>query len=127
MNHHRLENLSTSVSTLREYVNEPITSKRDLAGTVFGFILTFELAWKCLQDAVGDLGYLERGPKPVLQAALQSGLIQYSDEPTWSQMLEDRNLASHVYREELALEIFNRVRATHLAALEVIAERLQHN
>lgn len=124
MNQQRLDNLSSSVLSLREYVVEPITSKRDLAGAVFGFIMAFELAWKSLQDAVADRGYSERGPKLVLQAAFQAGIIPYDDEPTWSQMLEDRNLGSHIYREELALEIFGRIQSSHLPALEALVSNL---
>lgn len=56
MSQKRLDNLALAVSSLREYVEEPVESKRDLAGIVLGFVMAFELAWKALQDRIGELG-----------------------------------------------------------------------
>jgi nucleotidyltransferase substrate binding protein (TIGR01987 family) len=124
LNQQRLQNCCASVDALREYVEEPITSKRDFAGLAFGFVMAFELAWRCAQDRVTDLGYAERGPKPVLSAALKSGLIQLEDEDAWSTMLEDRNLASHVYDERFARDLARRISETHLPALTSLMDRL---
>lgn len=125
MNPQRLENFRNAVDSLGEYVREPITSKRDLAGIVFGFVLAYELAWKCLQEKVGELGYSERGPKPVLSAALQAKLIDVADEPHWAQMLQDRNLASHVYDAQFAEQLSARISGTHLRLLQQVLGRLQ--
>lgn len=124
MNPQRLENFRKSVQSLQDYVREPVTSKRDLAGIVFGFMLAFELAWKCLQDKVGELGYTERGPKPVLTAALQAKLIPTADDEAWAEMLQDRNLASHVYDEPFAQALTARIAAKHLRLLEEVLSRL---
>jgi nucleotidyltransferase substrate binding protein (TIGR01987 family) len=123
-NPQRLENLSLAVASLREYVEEPIATKRDLAGIVFGFVLAFELAWKCLQDRIVELGYAERGPKLTLSASLQAGLIPVAEENTWAQMLEDRNLATHIYNVAFAEELVARIEQTHLSSLERLVVRL---
>jgi nucleotidyltransferase substrate binding protein (TIGR01987 family) len=124
MSAERLNNFELAVTLLREYVDEPIQTKRDLAGVVLGYIMAFELAWKCLQDRISALGYAERGPKPVLSAGLKAGLIPVVLEETWAKMLEDRNLASHVYNQAYAEELVGRIRQTHVAALELLRKTL---
>ncbi len=118
MNVARLKNFELAEISLREYLQEPILTKRDLAGIVLGYVMAFELGWKCLQDRITDLGYSERGPKPTLSAGLKAGLIPTSQEATWATMLEDRNLASHVYNQAFAEELVGRIRQTHAGALE---------
>ena len=120
----RLDNLTASMASLREYVEEPAISKRNLAGTVFGFVRAFELACKCLQDQVAGPGYAERGPKPVLSAAFQAGFIPVEGEETWSQMLADRNLASRIYNQNFANALAERIRQSHVKALEALVHRL---
>lgn len=119
-NEQRLKNLAQAVASLEEYVHEPIENKRDLAGTVFGFVMAFELAWKCVQDRIADLGYQERGPRLSLVVAMQIGLIPPSEEAVWSQMLADRNQA-----EDLAEAMVARIRTTHLPAILAVGQVLQ--
>ncbi|WP_199883817.1 nucleotidyltransferase substrate binding protein [Anaerosinus massiliensis] len=40
------------------------------------------------------------------------------------QILNDRNLTSHIYKEEISTEICNRIIATHFKELEALSERL---
>lgn len=118
MNAARLKNFKLAVTSLQEYIEEPIQSKRDLAGIVLGFVMAFELGWKCLQDRIAELGYTERGPKPTLSAGLKARLIPISQEATWATMLEDRNLAFHIYNQAFAEELVARIRKTHANALQ---------
>jgi nucleotidyltransferase substrate binding protein (TIGR01987 family) len=120
----RLENFRLALDSLEEFVVEPQRSKRDLAGTVFGFMIAFDLAWKCAQDEIILRGYEERGPKLALKAAFAAGLIDPLQEASWSQMLEDRNLAAHIYDQEFALAVTRRIAVTHLRALKGLYKTL---
>ncbi|MFZ4508982.1 MAG: HI0074 family nucleotidyltransferase substrate-binding subunit [Fimbriimonas sp.] len=113
-----------ALATLVEFLDEPVETKRDVAGVLQGFAFTFELAWKATQDHISALGYLQRGPRPSLQAGVETGLIRPEEAEGWSSMLEDRNLVSHVYRPEWALELVERIRTQHLPLLISLAERL---
>ena len=121
----RIEKLKRSLSTLNEFIEEPAVTKRDLTGVVFGFVVTFEHAWKCLEDRVSDLGYSTRKIKPILDAVVKAGLITKTEEDIWLEMLEDKNLAWHVYSETNSRELAARIRSTHFKALEAVHERLR--
>lgn len=68
------------------------------------FEFTFELAWKSLKEFLIYSGYVEAtAPRSVLELAYREGFI--SNEAVWIAMMNDRNLTSHVYKEEQAKEI----------------------
>ncbi|MDR3689850.1 MAG: HI0074 family nucleotidyltransferase substrate-binding subunit [Fimbriimonas sp.] len=121
----RIEKLRRSLVALQEFLEKPANSKLDHAGIVFGFVVAFEHAWKCLEDRVSDLGYATRKIKPILDTILKAGLIPASDEKIWMQMLEDKNLSWHVYDEDQACELAGRIRSTHLEALDSLYHRLR--
>jgi len=118
------QKFSAAVKTLREFVDEPIVTKRDVAGVLQGFEFSFELAWKSLQDEIQALGYQQRGPRLVLQAAYDANLIAKEDSEIWADILEDRNLIAHTYRPEWATELAKRIKNQHLPALEALAQKL---
>jgi len=125
MNLKRLENFKRALDSLDSFVITPILTPRDLAGSVYGFVMAFDLAWKCAQDKIIEIGFPDRGPKPVLTAAFKAGLISPQDEPVWSQMLNDRNLSAHVYDEEMARVIVARISQTHLKAMQSLLNKLE--
>jgi nucleotidyltransferase substrate binding protein (TIGR01987 family) len=86
--------------------NEPDRSNID--ATIQRFEFTFELCWKFLKDFFSEKGISLNYPKEVIQEAFKSGVVD--DENLWLQMLEDRNMTSHTYDEELANEIFERIK-----------------
>ena len=46
-----------------------------------------------------------------------------ADETVWLSMLKDRNLTSHTYKEDLAVEIYRRLPG-HLAAMQSLYQVL---
>lgn len=121
----RAEQLGVAVATLREFVTEPVLTKRDIAGVLQGFSFCFELAWKALQDEIATRGYLERGPRPVLKAAFDAGLIAEGTEEHWAELVADRNLVAHTYRPEWAGELVTRIKNTYLPLFEHVVEQLR--
>lgn len=78
--------------------------------TIQRFEFCYELLWKALKKMLLDQENIEvQSPKQVLQQAYAVGWIK--DENLWLQMAQDRNLTSHTYQEELALEIYQRIPA----------------
>jgi len=120
----RAEQLATAVGTLREFVAEPVVTKRDIAGVLQGFSFCFELTWKALQDEVAARGYLERGPRPTLKAAFDAGIISSGTEEQWDQLVADRNLVAHTYRPEWATELVGRITQYYLPLMEQVVTEL---
>lgn len=76
-------------------------------GLIQRFEYTHELAWKVMKDYAEYQGYTEvRGSRDAFRQALQMGLI---DDAGWMESIEDRNLTSHNYDEEVAEEIYQAI------------------
>jgi len=101
-----IQSYSDALSRLKEAIaTEPSELTRDASIQRFEF--TIELAWKVIQKRLREDGITCRSPKQCLKEAFSFGLIK--DNPLWLQMLEDRNLTVHTYKQELAKEIFGRL------------------
>jgi nucleotidyltransferase substrate binding protein (TIGR01987 family) len=57
-----------------------------------------------------------------MKEAFSYGLI--SKPEIWVQILNDRNLTSHIYKEDVSIEICNRIIATHFNELTALSERM---
>ncbi len=76
-------------------------------GLIQRFEYTHELAWKVMKDYAEYQGYTEvRGSRDAFRQALQMGII---DDAGWMESIEDRNLTSHNYDEEVAEEVYQAI------------------
>lgn len=73
-------------------------------GLIQRFEYTHELAWKVMKDYEEYQGYNNiRGSRDAIRLALQIGIIE---DKEWLETIEDRNLTSHNYDEEVAEDVF---------------------
>ena len=125
MNERALEelsnNLARALDRLAEALDVPTDDPLAVDGTIQRFEFTFELFWT-MQRLLAREGVEARSPKSALREAYRLGWL--AGEQAWLDLLEDRNLTSHTYREALALEIYRRVPA-HYAAMRGAFESLQ--
>lgn len=72
-------------------------------GLIQRFGYTHELVWKVMKDYAEYQGYTDiRGSRDAIRKALQIGLIE---DKRWMETIEDRNLTSHNYDDDVASEI----------------------
>lgn len=81
---------------------------------------TYELAWKCVAAAAQIEGVDVASPRRAWQSAFRLGWID--DDRLWLDMLEDRNRASHSYREATANQIRARLPAYATALRALLLE-----
>ena len=74
---------------------------------ILRFELAYEAGWKCVQAFLREEGVEAASPRQVFAGAFRLGWVK--DEVTWKEIMEDRNLAVHVYREALADALFERL------------------
>lgn len=86
------------------------------------FEFSFELCWKTLQKFLAQEGFVVASPKQALQKAYALGWI--ANEDLWLEMLEDRNITSHTYHEEKALQIHRHLKV-YLPLLQQLRQFLQ--
>jgi len=53
--------------------------------------------------------------------AMEKGWIAATNEKTWLDMLTDRNLTSHTYREEVANSVIGNIQNVYVAAFAAFA------
>ena len=88
------------------------------------FEFTYEMAWKTLKRFLDYLGIDARAPRPVFKEAYAQGLL--SDEQVWLDMIEMRNLSSHVYDEQEISRILSELER-YLAAFDSLLKQLQQS
>ena len=76
--------------------------------TIKRFEFTFELCWESLQEFFREKGIIRRSPKDCFKQAFSYGLIE--NEDIWINIIQDRNLTTHTYQEELAKEIYLKIK-----------------
>ena len=74
---------------------------------ILRFELAYEAGWKCVQAFLREEGVEAASPRQAFAGAFRLGWVK--DEVIWKEILEDRNLAVHVYREALADALFERL------------------
>jgi nucleotidyltransferase substrate binding protein (TIGR01987 family) len=85
------------------------------------FEFTYEMAWKALKRFLDYLGIDVRAPRPVFKEAFAQGLL--TEERVWLDMIEMRNLSSHVYDEQEVSKILVEL-DRYLAAFEALQNQL---
>lgn len=126
----KCDNYCRAVGQLRDaataYQNKPHdTLYRD--GLIQRFEFCVELAWKSAKEYLADQGVTlaVATPRAVLKEAYAVGLIQ--DEAAWNAILTARNITSHVYDEQTAVEIAEKICGDFLAPLSALAEFYKDN
>jgi nucleotidyltransferase substrate binding protein (TIGR01987 family) len=74
-------------------------------GTIQRFEFVYELLWKTLKKILQFKGIEANNPRDVFREAAKNGLM--SDPEFWFEVLRKRNLTTHIYKQDLADEIFD--------------------
>lgn len=116
------ETFKNAYLKLEQFINEDNNSEVTRAGILHAFEFTFELWWKYLQRYLESMYILEEhGPSSVIKVAFQNGLIK--DGQIYMDMLRDRNLIAHTYKENMAKEIYLRIKNEHINTLRKFVEK----
>ena len=122
----KITNFNNVLQRLMEAANE--YGKKDASdvirdGLIQRFEFTYELAWKTTKEYLEDTGIVDKNsPKAVIKEAYAQKLIE--NEESWLLMLSDRNMTSHVYKEEMANEIAGRIAGSYIKEFEALLQKL---
>jgi nucleotidyltransferase substrate binding protein (TIGR01987 family) len=123
----KFDNFSNSLDVLKgadfELANNNVIYR---TGVIGQFNLTFELAWKALQEVLrihGVAGTETGSPREILQMGYKYGFID--DSAVWLLMLKKRNLSVHIYDEDEIDEMLLLIRDSFINAFAVLQETLR--
>lgn len=110
----RYSNYKKALAQLEQFLEKQELNEMEEQGLIQAFEYTFELAWKTLQDFLGETsGYPDiRGPRPTITHSFNDGLISNGEK--WMEMLKDRNRTVHTYDESIAKEIVKAIRTEYI-------------
>ena len=94
-------------------------------GIIGQFNLTFELAWKALQEVMRMHSVAEvatGSPREILQLAYKFGFI--NDSEIWLLMLKKRNTSVHIYNEDEVDEMIVLIRDSFIPAFAALKDTL---
>ena len=105
----QLENFENATERLKAALEyDPLELDIVMDAVIRRFEFTFETAWKSVKLAAKAVGYDCKSPKGCLKLAYRMGWIK--DEERWLELLEARNLTSHTYDQETAMDVYETVK-----------------
>ena len=123
----KLDNFSNCLAILKS-ADFKLADNNEIyrTGIIGRFNLTFELAWKALQETLKLHGVEEAStgsPREILQLGYKVGFV--SDSSVWLLMLKKRNTYVHIYNEDEIDEMILLIRDTFLPAFTILEETLK--
>ncbi len=120
-----LDKLENAYQKLKEGVLQA-KDELDRDGVIRRFEFTSELLWKTLKIVLEYNGISCKSPRECIKLAFRHGFIE--DDEVLLDILEDRNRTSHIYNEQLAKEIFERIEKVYVGSIgstiRVLRERV---
>lgn len=123
----KLDNFSNCLNVLKN-ADFKLADNNEIyrTGVIGQFNLTFELAWKALQEVLKLHGSAEAStgsPREILQLGYKLGFVD--DSAVWLLMLKKRNTSVHIYNEDEVDEMILLIRDSFIPAFVVLEKTLQ--
>ena len=88
------------------------------------FEIAYELSWKTLRQDLANDGRIVGSPHAVFVAVYDSGWIE--DDQVWFDMINDRNVTVHTYRQDEIEAVVSRV-PSYLLAMRAVHDLLKRD
>lgn len=123
----KLDNFSNCLTILRN-ADFKLADNNDIyrTGVIGQFNLTFELAWKALQEILrlhGAEGADTGSPREILQLGYKLGFV--NDSAVWLLMLKKRNTSVHIYNEQEVDDMILLIRDSFIPAFVALEKTLR--
>lgn len=122
----KYENFKKHIQVLERAQDEDLSNEFIISGIIDKFFIQFELGWKVLKElmryegkAVGATG----SPREIIKAAYS--YYDFMEEGIWLSMLKDRNDLAHIYDEERAKELLDRILKEYIPEFQRLFVGLQ--
>lgn len=99
-----------------------------LTGLVSLYQICFEQAWKAMKECMENEGVntaATGSPRSIIKEAYHLHMID--DEAAWLNALQARNLASHAYNQQTALEIVSQISDIYLPLFHTLQTSIEQN
>ena len=113
-----IKSLKKALRTLSEVLAMPLNEVvRD--ASIKRFEYCFEVSWKTIQTAAGDMGEVCNSPREAIRFAYKEQWIKNPD--LWFDAMKARNLTSHTYNKKVAVKVYKVAKKFPSPILELIS------
>ena len=127
----RLEDFEKAVKRLKDAYEQTLKHKEDEYYTFFRdstiqrFEFTVEIMWKTLKSFLYEYAGIDcKSPKGCIRDFFSAGYLTEEETTNLLEMIDDRNMTSHTYHEEVAEEIFKDLHI-YLPIIEKVKDRIK--
>lgn len=107
----RMKKAGDALARLHEVAIRDELSDLERDGFIQRFEFCFEILWKCTKDYLRDVEGLDAAsPKKVIRMSREVGLLTDEETEQALEMANDRNQTSHMYDEQMAIELVERIK-----------------
>ena len=106
----KYDNYKSHLTVLNRAYQEDLNNEFIISGIIDKFFIQFELGWKVLKELLSYEGRVEAqsgSPREILKAAY--ACFDFVDEQAWLAMLKQRNNTTHIYDENAAKELLDKI------------------
>ena len=122
----KFEQYVSHLKVLSRAKEEDITNEFIISGIIDKFYIQFELGWKVLKELLRyeGVGQAASGsPREIIKTAYSC--FDFLDEEIWLQMLRDRNDTTHIYNQEAARQLVDKILDRYIQAFIVLEEKVE--
>ena len=93
------------------------------AGGIQFFEIAFELSWKLMKDYLEFLGYEVNSPRMAIKQSFSINLLE--EGGVWLDALMDRNLTVHTYDENIANDVYQKIKNDYFLLLQALHNKFR--
>lgn len=105
---------------------EDLTNEFIVSGIIDKFYIQFELGWKVLKELLRYEGANQAAmgsPREIIKTAY--AYFHFMEEDVWLEMLRDRNDATHIYNEEAAQQLVEKILHQYIGVFVSLEQQIR--
>lgn len=122
----KFEQYSRHLQVLCRAEQEDITNEFIVSGIIYKFYIQFELGWKVLKELLRYEGANQAAtgsPREIIKTAY--AYFDFIEENIWLEMLRDRNDTTHIYNEEAAQKLVEKILHRYIAVFVTLEQHIR--
>lgn len=122
----KFEQYSRHLQVLCRAEQEDITNEFVVSGIIYKFYIQFEFGWKVLKELLRYEGANQAAtgsPREIIKTAY--AYFDFIEENIWLEMLRDRNDTTHIYNEEAAQKLVEKILHRYIAVFVTLEQHIR--
>ena len=122
----KFEQYSRHLQVLCRAEQQDITNEFIVSGIIYKFYIQFEFGWKVLKELLRYEGANQAAtgsPREIIKTAY--AYFDFTEENIWLEMLRDRNDTTHIYNEEAAQKLVEKILHRYIAVFVTLEQHIR--